>query len=122
MFSIELSGAKISRALKDRVGHVGHSEPERRKLIYLDLNPDRRPGPINLNLTNSVDDRDLLTKIGITVIKQIAFAHRVTDQGDVEDWLIVRVGLGERRRLRQVRRQEALRTRYSGLDVCGCVP
>ena len=105
---VQLAGAKIGSALADSVGHVRHRQTKRGELIHLDLDPNGGSGAVDLNLTYPINDRDLLTQLGISVIVKIPFRHRIAHQCDIVDRLIVRIRLLKGGRLGQIGRQEAL--------------
>ena len=71
----------------DSVGDVGHRQSKRRQLVDVDLDPDCAPRTIDIDLTDTINNRNLLAKLSIAVVKKRAFRQRIADQCDVEDRL-----------------------------------
>ena len=73
----------------------GHVTREQRGRIGLD--PNRGLNAINVDLGNARQNIDPLLHLGRAVAIELAVGQSVTRQGDVDDRLIVRIGLGESR-------------------------
>ena len=85
-------------------GNIVQGQIPRGQRSRICLDPNRAFNAINVHLRNARQNVEALLDLGGGVFIKIAVGQRVTGQRDISDRLIVRIGLEERRRTRQIAR------------------
>ena len=100
--AVELPGALIARSLANRGGEIvnRHSAHGQRRRVGLDSH--RRLRAIHLHRAHAADDADALADLRVGQIVQLPARHGVAGERDIEDRLIIGIGLGEGRRAGQI--------------------
>ena len=117
--AVELSGAPVARAVADRGAQVVHGDAPRPHRGRVRLDADRRLGAEHVHAADARQDADPLADLRRPVVVELARRDRVARQRDVQDRLVVGVGLGKRRRRGQVHGEAAGRLRDGRLHVGG---
>src|SRR5262249_19226185 len=104
---IELSCADRAGAVSDRGSQIidGYAASPHGGRIGLD--PDRRFRAEYANTAHAAQNADPLAHLRAGIVVELSRGHRVADQRNVHDRLVIGVSLGKRRRRRQVDRQTA---------------
>jgi hypothetical protein len=124
--AINLPGALVAGPLANGASQIVHRHPASRQRRRIGLDADRRLGAVNRHLTDAAQNADPLRDLGVAQIVQLSLRQAVTDQCHVQDRLIVRIGLGERRRAWKIDGQASrgatdrrLHIRRGGVDALG---
>ena len=95
-------GAGVAGAVLDRVGQIFQRDVADRHRRGIGLDAHRRLRAVDRNLAHARQNADALADLRVGVVVELAVRHRVADQRDVHDRLVVRVRLGERGRAGQI--------------------
>ena len=107
--SIELPGPLVARSRADRGGNVAHGEPERGELGWRDLDAHRGLRTEDIHLGDARQDAQALGHLAARIIVKLPLRQRFAGHCEIDNRLVVRIGLRKNRRRRQVHRQAGSR-------------
>ena len=104
---VELTRARVTGAVLDGRRQVIDGDAAGPHGGGIGLDADRGLGAEDVHATHTRQDADPLAHLGAPVIVELTRRDRIAGERDVQDRLVVGVGLGKGRRRRQVHREAA---------------
>ena len=119
MRTVELPGSGISGAVFDRVGQVFQGDIAGCHGRGIRFDANGRLCSVNSDLAHAWQNADTLADLRVGVVVKLPLRHRVADDGDIHDRLIVGIGFSKRGRTGKIDRQLPARARNGRLYVGG---